>query len=706
MRLGFLTIQVLLVCALPILMRGLVAAQTSAFPDHGLIRHLTDLCPAGIGASPDALLRRQTSQAPMAMAGDRAGWETLACTRAWLAGHDVRSRESWLMPLGASWRDGAANIALKLLDTDPGDRFAISLLVALSEDRVLAKPDRQVAPRLAAAIGAGVAEPIVWRLCAEVYSRLDDTVWVNRCSHAALMNGADSTLHLIHLARLSAKASDTASTVRHFLAAIGVVSDSASKMAADWQVRWFLWPDEEMAWDTMATESRRPWLTRLLALRDVRDGRPPGARVMEHFKRLEYVLGAFRMEVLPINRKRVMELAATPDGPGGECDLTNWGASLGASCVLRDYRRWQAEIDDRGAVWMRFGEPGQRLFLTESGEPTLGKPTNNVKREAWKYEVDGQSMILSFESEGWDGTEEATRIIPTALRPFICGVDSWRCFLMNRDGSPTRLLSMREQDFQMLDAATQRDNNAPPVARHIRVSARYLRLWDPASELLIAIAPWSVRLEDLEVADSIARFDLVVNLWDGVRGVGFDTTVRKEYRLPRRRSGDAQVTGVLDLPASPGISGWSLFTRQEPDAGGRAFDIDVAPFAMGPLAVSDLVLGAAGQGVNWNGTREPVVLAPLGVIDRKEGTLHLYFQVRSEDAYSDAVTSIRVYRSDRRGDSPAISVSIPGRLSTGINEVRREIGLGELDAGSYRLEVEVRTGNGVTAARSAPLVLR
>ncbi len=689
------------------------SAAAQSLPDRALLANLESLCPVQRASTPDQLLRRQSALAPAGSSADQAAWEELACVRSWLAGLDVRSRESWLMPLGASWRDGAVAVTYRLLDENAGAPLAATLLAALSEDRVLARPDAEIGSRLIASIDAGVRSAIVWRICAEVHSRLSRGEMVERCSRHALLDGADSTFHLIHLARLAAKDADTVRASSLLLAAVGAVNDSSSTVAADWQVRWFLSPDEEAVWDTLSNGSRAPWLRQLLALRDVRDGRPAGARVMEHLNRLEVVLQDFRMNILPINRKRAMELPAEPDGPGGTCDQSNWGGTAirdvsrrefyGASCTFREIGRWQVEIDDRGAVWMRFGEPQKRAFYVEPQEES------NITREAWRYEVDGQPLILSFESEAMIGSPEATRLVPTALRPFLCGIDTYRCTLNNQiydlPGNPERMSSLREQDFEMIDAATQKDNNAPPVARNIRVGAKYLRLWEPVSRRLIAIAPWAVRLEDIEVKDSVARFDLAVNLWDGVQEIAFDTTFRKEYRVPAKRSGDTQLTGVLDLPASPGVTGWSLFARQEPDAGGRSFDIEAAPLSTGALAISDLVLGAEGQGVRWTGTREPVILAPLGVIDRKEGVLHLYFQVSSRAFHEDASIAIRVYRSDRRGDTPAIAVTMPARLSDGINEVRREIGLSELDSGTYRLEVEVRAG-GLVIERSTALVLR
>ncbi len=694
--------------ALMVLVAVPVASQ--GVSDRFLLDNLVQICPTDSSLSTDRLLRRQRELAPPGSAVSPERWAELACTRAWLAGHGALSRDSWRMPLGTSWRHGAAEVALLILDRNPADPVAAPLYAALNEDRVLARPDREVGARLAAAIDAGMTSSMVWRGCAEVGSRLGEYRRVDRCARDALAHGADSTFHLIHLARLAARNADTIGASELLYSAVAAAVDSASKAAADWQVRWFLWPEEEAAWDTLAPGARASWFRRIMALRDVRDGRPAGARVVEHFNRLESVLGQFRMNVMPINRKRIMELPAEPDGPGGGCDPANWGArgtysehtmqSYGASCVLREFRRWQSEIDDRGAVWMRFGEPVRRVFFAEPW------PAENfIWREAWSYQVDGQPIVVSFESEQWDGTNEATRIVPTALRDFICALDNWRCYLNARGSSSEQLMSLREQDFQIIDAVTSMDNNAPPVSRHIRMGARYLRLWDPATGRLIGIAPWSIRLGDLEVRDGLARFDLVAGMWDAQHEVGFDTVMPRNYRIPPGRDGDTQLTGVLDLPASPGITGWSLFARQEPDAGGRSFDIEAAPLSTGALAISDLVLGAEGQGVKWTGASEPVILAPLGVIDRKEEVLHLYFQVSSRAFHEDASIAIRVYRSDRRGDTPAIAVTMPARLGEGINEIRREIGLSELDSGTYRLEVEVRAG-GMVVERSTTLVLR
>ena len=59
----------------------------------------------------------------------------------------------------------------------------------------------------------------------------------------------------------------------------------------------------------------------------------------------------------------------------------------------------------------------------------------------------------------------------------------------------------------------------------------------------------------------------------------------------------------------------------------------------------------------------------------------------------------------RDTERPVLEVGFDGRLNAGLTEWQRDIGVAQLDGGTYRLEVTVRDGE-TSVVRSARLLLR
>ena len=68
--------------------------------------------------------------------------------------------------------------------------------------------------------------------------------------------------------------------------------------------------------------------------------------------------------------------------------------------------------------------------------------------------------------------------------------------------------------------------------------------------------------------------------------------------------------------------------------------------------------------------------------------------------------TIALFRTGPRDtERPVLEVAFDGRLDAGLNELQRNLGVADLDGGTYRVEVTVRDGT-TSAARSARLLLR
>lgn len=712
---------------LALLLPRLASAQLDPFAE--LSQRVREIC--GTETAPDpgeSLLDSEARLARDASDGklDRAATWRLSCIRAELAAAQTISRTSYLMPTGSSWRHGASMLAARLLD-DAASALPAALLAVLNTDHVVAEPADWTLGYLERAIGAGVQHPAAFRGCTEQAWRLPDPWRASACALAGLRSGGDSTLHLLTLSRAAGQRTDTTMAWSAFLAAARAVRDTVDRADLAWHLNWFLTRGEDSAWRALPLAETGPWVRDLLLSRDIRDGRPPGARVVEHINRLAYVHEHFRLKVVPVQRGRLMGGVAIPEGPGGgfSVEVVTPDSRTPAE-AFREFVRWQIAIDDRGAVWMRFGAPQQREYYT------VTEPGNYLKRETWRYDVDGRELVLSFESEEGDGTQDATRLVTAVVGEHFCGITVRRCVqaeraiaaaafvglpprFRSRDAPPiglpvNEMLDLRHEDQAMIFEATTKDNNSARLERHLDVTAQFLRLWHPRTGAIMALVPWAIAADDLTdgVAKKARALDLRLELrwYDPASGMSRDSSIVGSIPLPKRSGSDAFVSGVAVMSASPGITAWSVVAVRDSSASGRSFTTAAEPLAGGSLQLSDLVLGVAGHGVSWSAPTGPVVLAPLGTVERKT-PVQLYYQVRNTLAVTELATTVAVAEVGQRDAPPAFNVTFRHQVNSGINEMRRELDLDRLKSGRYLLTVVVSDERGQNrVTRSTALLVR
>ncbi|MEO8480383.1 MAG: hypothetical protein ABI542_12225, partial [Gemmatimonadota bacterium] len=432
---------------------------------------------------------------------------------------------------------------------------------------------------------------------------------------------------------------------------------------------------------------------------------------MEHFHRLDYAEEHFR-RILP----RILRGFSQNATDGSDWDKVRFTATPEAvpTQPFRFYQPWQEELDDRGAIWIRFGKPDD-----------IYRFVGGIRRESWLYNLDGTRLLLHFESEVFDGSNDATRLVAGVVGLYLCGMDLPACVVAQRlacwelpngcpDGqSPVsleRMEQVRVENRHDIAEATTKDDNSLRVAHHIATVATLSRVWDPRSGVTLAVVPYALRLGDVAFdPDSIsATIDLAVRQWNPITTAWQSTEISQRIHLPVSRDDDSRLTGFLVVPSTDGVSAWSLVAGQGSDRLGRSFADRVPPLSTGPLAISDVVLGAASQGESWQTTGgRTIPLGPLGAYDRSQ-KVAVYWQTDSERARVSVRTTIRLLRTDRKGAlSVALEVATEGELAKGITEFQRDVGVAQLDGGSYRLEVELTDlGDGATVKRSAALLLR
>jgi hypothetical protein len=134
-------------------------------------------------------------------------------------------------------------------------------------------------------------------------------------------------------------------------------------------------------------------------------------------------------------------------------------------------------------------------------------------------------------------------------------------------------------------------------------------------------------------------------------------------------------------------------------------DSALAPPVAGPLALSDVALGAPGVGARWTPPAGEVVrMNPLALY-RVGGILELYAEVYGVAAGAPLSVTLDVTRQGRRGLFGLFggkrSLTIQGdEVAEGPgSRIRRSVSLAGLPEGTYRLALRVRDATGTTVER-------
>jgi hypothetical protein len=656
-------------------------------------------------------------------------WLILGCARADLAGERSPSSPGPLMDAGNSWAQGSERAMQEVLKLRPGDTRAAEVLGLLALDDN--EPDnlKTAAVSVIAAVERGVSTPGTLRACAELAAQTHAEAAMRTCSEKALRAGYDSTWHLTRLAQLAFRGSDSVQGAKLFLLAASVARDSLARQEVNWHLQWFLTPDERTAWASVPDSTRGTWLRDKLVMRDVRDGQPLGARLAEHFSRLEYVEANFRLQV-PRRTREALRTGPSMDDSSTYANDTLVANTCEAGKVratpFRFYPRWQTDFDDRGVVWMRFGAPEKRIRANATCRlPAVAEPSG-ISREVWLYNLDGERMLLNFEYEAFSGSTQATRLVTGVLGSYMCDVDVRRCGLTelafamwcatNRSCAvnltvpqsefvkPEDILHLHHEDAEYISVATTKDDNSPRGEKNVAVVSRLHRLWDPITSAPIALVTYALPIKDLSIQKSDGERTTAVHLelrqWEPAADQWRDTAFTRRFTVPDTNLKPPNLVGFVTATSAPGVTAWSFVATQSDQRRGRAYDVTTAPLSNGPLVLSDLVLGAESQGVVWNFHNVEIPLAPTTVLDRKV-PVSLYYQIKSDVARADLRTTAALYRvvDGVARDSAALQMTYDQAVHEGINEVAPTLDVSRLDKGSYALEVRLTDAEGKVLAR-------
>jgi GWxTD domain-containing protein len=438
--------------------------------------------------------------------------------------------------------------------------------------------------------------------------------------------------------------------------------------------------------DRLKGRYRAAFLHRFWTDRDHFDLRPEGERLREHYRRLGY---ARRHFPLTVSRR-----------------FYGW---------VDAYRSGNTDLDDRGVIYVRQGEPTERLRPFIFGA---------MPNESWRYQRAEGDLLFHF-SSGYDrngggdlydyrlvqsvldlrGAEQAPRdqliLSRQSLSPIYSRMLNWGTYGAAREQARERNIGMAS-----IEVGTTTDNNELRFRRRLGALANLIAVGQRSGQnlahLVFAIGargtfwrpglgrveyPVRVRLVALDRHDrAVATLDTSLVLY-------------LSKPLTRRQF----VLGRAEVMLPPGR--WTYrVALQQGDSAGVILPRDtvlVAEARESILSLSDLALGAPGRAVPWvTETADTVLLAPSGLF-KERSEMEVYYEARgvTPGEYRHVITVLRPATRSGGKERPLVSAAFEETAVDSVIRSRRTIRLDRLDRGSYVVEVRLAGPDGRFAVR-------
>ena len=501
---------------------------------------------------------------------------------------------------------------------------------------------------------------------------------------AALASGGPRSLELLELARTRLAIGRDDGEAPYFEAA---AADDSVTVAAYREDLLPIATESELAeFDSSHGAGRAAFLERFWSRRDREELRGGGERIREHYRRLFY---ARRNFALTVSRRF-------------------YGA-------FDAYRSGSMELDDRGVIYVRHGEPAERLKPFVFGL---------MPSESWRYARADGDLLFHF-SSGADrnggGDLYDYRLVESVLDLHGAADAPVDQLLLSRQSLSTmygRMLNWgpygaahtraRERAIgrASIEYGTTTDSYELQFTHRLLVVANLVAVGHgpagPIAHFVFAVAspdsatplrpggsyPVRVRVAAYDAAGrSVGSVDTIVTV-----------------AAPRSLSPAQYLLGRAEITLPAGRYGWRGAVQIGENAGVVLPRDSVLVSREGPgLALSDLAIGVDGTSVLWQPTpSDTAYLTPFGMVPESRGA-ELYYEVLGANPGTSYVHAIAVYR--LKGEesvperAPVVRLRFDEVASGTAIHARRTLQLRRLKPGRYLLEVRVLGPDGSTDIR-------
>jgi GWxTD domain-containing protein len=500
---------------------------------------------------------------------------------------------------------------------------------------------------------------------------------------ALAAGGASRPMALVELAR-TRLALDSDGETLYFEGA--ALDDSAAVAAYRADLVPIATQAELATFDQTRGAARANFLRGFWTDRDRLELRADGERLREHYRRLLY---ARRHFALTISRRFYADRDA--------------------------YRSGSEELDDRGVIYVRHGEPveRQRPFV-------FGLMPN----ESWRYARADGDLLFHFTSgydSGSGGDLYDYRLVESVMDLRGAGDAPIDQLLLSRQSlSPVygRMLNWgpngaarsraRERGIGRASIAygTTTDSYELQFARPLFVAANLVAVGrrgnSPLGHFVFAVGEPGTRPDPADSGSYPVRVRVVALDAADHPFARIDTTFVFRPAAPLRRG--QYLIGRAELPLPVGLWGWRAAVQQGPDAGVvlPRDTVRVAARDSGP-ALSDIALGVRGASALWlPAPGDTVHLTPFDLF-REGSAVELYYELSGATPGASYRHRIAVFRLkgnppevERR---PVVTLAFEERATDPLIRSSRTLQLGRLKAGRYVVELQVSDAAGVTVNR-------
>ena len=450
--------------------------------------------------------------------------------------------------------------------------------------------------------------------------------------------------------------------------------------------------DSDLArFDRTRESERAQFLREFWSDRDRLEMRAPGERLREHYRRLLY---ARRNFALTVSRRYY-----------GPADA---------------YRSGGTEIDDRGVIYVRHGEPTERLRPFVFGL---------MPNESWRFDRAEGDLLFHF-SAGYDASAGGDlydyRLVESVLdlrgaadapkdqlllsRQTLSNVYG-RMLNWGQYGAARSRARERGMGQASIAIGTTTDSHELEFAAPLGALADLVAVGAAGSmtigHLVFAIAEAGTRPEPAPGGVRYTvRVRAIASDASDRPGAGVDTTI--VFRAPAALRRGQYLIGRVEMPMPPGRWSWRAAV-QLGDSLGVVLPRDTVLVSrpISGLTLSDLALGTRSTSAAWQPTPgDTVRLTPFDLFP--EGSeVELYYEVAGVTEGAAYRHEIAVYR--MKGEAgpaetrPVVTLSFEEPAAGPVVRSHRVLQLARLRPGRYLVEVQLRPPGGVTLTRRREL---